>query len=107
MARIPKIRAPKADIQRIFNEHYLPLVMSGQLHEEITYNEPAGQAQNQPPGTRSIGAWYRDANGVKVAWAHYYWLPASPGLKWRIGGSGVPEGKTVFWNGVHLIPGDD
>jgi len=108
MAVFPKIRVPKHRIQQIFNEHYLPLVMSGQLREVAIYNEPASEANNQPPGTRSILAEYwDDTRRLRVALAHHYWLPPGPVHTWRIGGSGVPDGKSVFWKGEILIPDDE
>jgi hypothetical protein len=60
-------------------------------------------ADHQPAGTESIGAFYwDDSKALKVAYAHYFWLPPAPGLRWRIGGSGVPHGKMVYWDGVVL-----
>lgn len=77
--------------------------MSGQLREVITDRGAASPASNQPPGTESIVAEYwDDAIPMKVAYAHYFWLPAQPGLRWRIGGSGVPDPKVVYWDGVVL-----
>jgi len=77
--------------------------MGGKLDEVIRSDELANPAYNQPPGTRSIIADYYDG-AVKVACVHYYWLPASPGVTWRIGGrSGIPDPKAVLWNGQILI----
>jgi hypothetical protein len=101
MAVPPKLPVSKDVVRSIFNEHYLPLVMSGQLTEKITRRDPATPASNQPPGTESIIEEYRDATGRKVAVAHYFWLPASAAQNgWRIGGSGVPEPKMVYWEGL-------
>jgi len=111
MADVPKVRVPRAKIQSIFNEHYLPLVMNGQLREvpiDIRIVGTVEATADFPDGTRHITAWYwDDARGMRVALAHHAWLPARPGLKWRIGASGVPDGKTVYWDGQLLIPAND
>jgi hypothetical protein len=79
-------------------------VISGELREVISYRRSAPRASNQPPGTESIGAEYYDRTGRKVCYAHYYWLPATRAVNgWRIGGSGVPEAKMVYWDGFLFV----
>lgn len=109
MANVPRVRVPKVEIQAIFNREYLHLVMSGHLREDIVDDGVPAPEYNQPPGTRSITAKYfaPTVPDIPVAVAHYFWLAQAPGLKWRIGGSGVPDPKAVYWNGVLLIPDDD
>ena len=80
--------------------------MNGQLRKVEIYRELASPASNQPPDTESIVEdYWDDAAQRKVATAHYFWLPAylpprTP--RWRIGGSLVPEGKMVYWDGSVL-----
>lgn len=91
---------------RIFNHSYLPLVMGGRLRTEEVYRKTPSPKSRQPPGTLSIVENYWDTSrNLKVACAHYFWLPghaASNG--WRIGGKArVPEAKMVYWDGILLI----
>jgi hypothetical protein len=103
MAAPPRIAATKAQVQGIFNERYLNRVIGGQLRTVVRHRGPATAASNQPAGTESIvEEYWDDTLGIQVALAHYYWLPDSAGLLWRIGGSGVPDGKMVYADGVVL-----
>jgi hypothetical protein len=108
MARVlpPRIVVPKELVLRIFNHTYLPLVIGGQLRSEEVYRKTPDPKSGQPPGALSIVEHYWDTTrNVKVACAHYFWLPphaASNG--WRIGGKArVPDAKMVYWDGVLLI----
>jgi hypothetical protein len=103
MAAPPTIAVERELVLRIFNHHYLPLVMSGQLREDVRDRGPASPASQQPPGTESIFEdYWDDDHGLIVASAHYFWLPEAVDRRWRIGGSGVPDPKRVYWHGVML-----
>ena len=88
-----------ADLRALFNEgRYVDLVGYGALSEKlIREGAPAPQA-NQPPGTRSQVVAYLDSKGKQIAIVHQYLRTDG-----RLGGSGQPDPKKLFHNGVVYI----
>lgn len=84
-------------MRRRFNcGRYWERARSGELVENLTRNgHPAPEQSHQPHCTRSQNVTYYDRNGEEVARVHQYLRPDG-----RVGGSGRPDPKRIFENGV-------
>jgi hypothetical protein len=59
---------------------------------------------HQPTGTRSVLVSYRDGNDHQVFVVHFYLHPPRPGDPAPIGGSGKPDPKWLYEDGVVFRP---
>lgn len=84
----------------MFNEGgYWGKIDSGDLYEKlIREGHPSPAASGQPHCTRSQIVAYLDARGRKVALVHQYVLRNG-----RLGGSGKPDPKQLFQDGVLYV----
>ena len=97
---IPNIqRVTQEELRRLFNEHYLDRIASGQIHIIVlrgAERHPSPMLAREPYCTRSQEISYIDpVTNEEVARAHRYLRPDA-----TIGASGLPDPKRVSINGV-------
>ena len=70
-------------------------VQSGELVAVVLESRNAPALSGQPSGTLSQSISYRDPDGNEIARVHQYLMPNGD-----LGGSGRPDPKRLFHNGV-------
>lgn len=90
-------------LRRLFNDsRCYERACANELLESINSDKPPRAEANQPPGTRSITAWYYELGPLrKLVFVHYYLLPDG-----SIGGHGLPDPKRMILDDVILIADD-
>ena len=94
----PVVRVTETELRRRFNDgHYAERADRGELRIVILdpRNRPAPVGAHQAPGTVSQMISYRDSDDTELARAHQYVRPDG-----TIGGSGRPDPKILFENGI-------
>ncbi len=85
----------EAEIRRRFAQgDYLNRALAGEFGCCLA-REKRSQSKDEPPGTRSLTVAYVDDAGHRVCLVHFYLRPDG-----TIGGSGKPDPKWLFEDGV-------
>lgn len=95
--RPPFKRVTKDEIRQLFNDgEYWSQAKSGRLIEKLFWQgHPSPQRSGEPPCTRSQIVSYFDSTGREIARVHQYLRKDG-----TLGGSGRPDPKKLFHNGV-------
>jgi hypothetical protein len=97
--KVPPIRIGEAALWKRFAEReYLTRAATGELGCCLT-RERTPQGIDEPRGTRSLTVSYVNEAGERVFIVHLYLRPDG-----TIGGSGKPDPKWLFEDGVIYIP---
>jgi hypothetical protein len=87
-----------SELRALFNNEILPKIQAGALLPMVLSQNPPRSDAGQPPGTLSQRVEYVeiiDGRPIRVATVHQYLRPDG-----TLGGSGLPDPKRVFYDGV-------
>ena len=93
-----KVRTTQAQLQALFNAHYLAAFERGDITKTVKRSGTPSPDANQPPGTQSVIWILHNKSGQYIGVVHAYVLPNG-----QLSASGKPDPKELVIGGRRYV----